>query len=120
MVNTDELRRDPDVWFPDGSVVLLADNTLFKVYAGILRKHSQVFDDLFTIPQPPHSETYDGCPLIPLYGDTALDVHDFLLVIHDMEYVPDSCPPDTCVYDVAPGIFVASHTTSRSRSRCSG
>lgn len=71
--------RHPDFYMDDGSVVLLAENTLFRVYLKWLEKKSEVFSQLasFENVQPPDSEMYDGCPLIRL-SDTAEDLSHFL------------------------------------------
>ena len=84
---TPDLRHCEDLWFNDGTIVLQAGNTLFRVYSGILARHSPFFENLFTLPQPQDAETYEGCPLVQLVGDSAEDVHDFLLALHDFECV---------------------------------
>ena len=71
--------RHLDLYMEDGSVVLLAENTVFRVYLKWLGKKSDVFAQLasFDDVQPPDSEMYDGCPLIRL-SDTAEDLEHFL------------------------------------------
>nr|VWO98005.1 Methionyl-tRNA formyltransferase (EC [Ganoderma boninense] len=59
----EELTRDQDFWLQDGSVVLVAEKTAFKVYAGLLSAHSPVFSGLFSPTNHP-DETYDGCPVV--------------------------------------------------------
>ncbi|KAF8958238.1 hypothetical protein BDZ97DRAFT_1842464 [Flammula alnicola] len=44
--------RHTKFWLYDGSIVLSVQNTLFRVHQTILANHSEVFADLFTIPQP--------------------------------------------------------------------
>ncbi|TCD62384.1 hypothetical protein EIP91_006966 [Steccherinum ochraceum] len=81
------LIKSADVWFPDGSVVLRASDTLFRAYSGILALHSSVFKDLFTLPQPlDDSESFDECPLIALQ-DGEEELRDFLRVVHDWSYL---------------------------------
>jgi hypothetical protein len=82
-----KLERCEDLWFDDGTIVLQAENTLFRVYIGILTRHSPFFRNLFLLPQPQNTETYDSCPLVKLAGDSAQDAHDFLLALHDFESV---------------------------------
>ncbi|PIL23581.1 hypothetical protein GSI_14894 [Ganoderma sinense ZZ0214-1] len=61
----EELRRDEDFWLEDGSVVLVAKKTAFKVYKGLLSAHSPVFSDMFS--STTHAdETYDGSPVVRL------------------------------------------------------
>lgn len=77
-------KRDTDLWFQDGSVVLCADDTLFRVYSGILAQASPVFEDMFACPQPAleEDEMYDGCPLVQM-PDSAQDLKPFLRAVHD-------------------------------------
>ncbi|KIP01846.1 hypothetical protein PHLGIDRAFT_325470 [Phlebiopsis gigantea 11061_1 CR5-6] len=75
--------RDPDLWFTDGSVVLRADDALYRVYSGILSQASPVFRAMFGIPQPAYgSESYDGCPLVHM-PDSAQDLRPFLRALYD-------------------------------------
>lgn len=77
-----DLQHCPDVWYLDGSAILLAENTLFRVYSGLLAQYSTVFRDMFQIPQPDLQEQYDGLPLIELY-DSAVDLRRFLIAMHN-------------------------------------
>ncbi len=43
--------RDKTFWFHDGTIVVLAGNIEFKVYAGPLIEHSPVFQVMFSLPQ---------------------------------------------------------------------
>lgn len=93
--------RHPDLWFSDGSVVLRAENTLFRVHISQLSRHSAFFRDLFSLPQPmlkrqrSTSSTVDvdegmqmeGCPVIVLH-DAAQDVGNLLTALYDGPYVP--------------------------------
>lgn len=84
VVMTDSV-HDPELWFSDGSIVLQAENTLFKVYAGILSRASPVFKGMISMPQPDaeHVETYEGCPLVVMAGDDAKGMQSFLKALHD-------------------------------------
>ncbi|KAL5537242.1 hypothetical protein ACEPAF_1065 [Sanghuangporus sanghuang] len=48
-----KLSRHHEFWFSDGSVVLLAQDVLFRVHKSFLARHSLVFRDMFSLPQPP-------------------------------------------------------------------
>jgi hypothetical protein len=86
--------KHADLWFCDGSVILQADSTLFRVHKSQLSRRSTVFSDMFTLPQPPvmmtHAtladETYEGCPVVTLY-DSAEDVANLLLALYDGPFV---------------------------------
>ncbi|KAI0310313.1 hypothetical protein OF83DRAFT_1178679 [Amylostereum chailletii] len=82
-----------DLWFSDGSVVLQAENVLFKVHMTQLARKSIIFGDMFSIPQPPHSpsasgsaqaesETFEGCPLVRLHDDPT-DLANLLTALYD-------------------------------------
>ncbi|KZT72336.1 hypothetical protein DAEQUDRAFT_772994 [Daedalea quercina L-15889] len=81
---------DKEVWFSDGNVVLEAEGRAFKVYQGLLARDSEVFRDLFTIPQPSSMEVFDGCPVVHL-TDHPQELRHLLRVIFDGKryYRPD-------------------------------
>lgn len=79
--------KDVDLWFPDGSIVLRADDTLFKVYSGMLAQASPVFRDMFTLPQHASTddETCEGLVVVHMQ-DSAADLKPFLKAIHDSSF----------------------------------
>ncbi|RDB17298.1 hypothetical protein Hypma_001918 [Hypsizygus marmoreus] len=71
------------IWFDDGSVILNAENTLFRVHRSILSSHSSVFDDLLGALS---SEVQvDGCPVLTVQ-DSAEDMSHFLKALTDRSY----------------------------------
>ncbi|KAI0687094.1 hypothetical protein BC835DRAFT_414455 [Cytidiella melzeri] len=88
-----EQKRSTDVWFDDGNCVLQAEDTVFKVYGGILQKHSLLFQAMLSLPQTAQTESeqtmYENCPLIPLVGDTARDAGYFLKALFDLQFYAD-------------------------------
>ncbi|KAJ6591634.1 hypothetical protein DFH09DRAFT_1137566 [Mycena vulgaris] len=93
-----ELQRHADLWFKDGSVICQAESTLFRVHVSQLSRHSALFRDIFTLPQPsrPRSlssfdtledtrallEECENCPVVFLH-DKAEDVANFLAALYD-------------------------------------
>ena len=80
--------RHPDFWLYDGSIVLSVQNTLFRVHQTILAKHSEVFADLFTVPQPlstgsgeDDDTVIEGCHVVEMH-DYAVDFADLLHAIY--------------------------------------
>lgn len=55
-----QLKRHPDLWFDDGSVICRAENTLFRVHMSQLSRHSICFRDMFSFPQPRQSDESNG------------------------------------------------------------
>ncbi|TBU51802.1 hypothetical protein BD310DRAFT_962923 [Dichomitus squalens] len=75
---------DYELWYEDGTIILIAHDVEFRVYRGPLAKHSPLFRDMLSIPQPvePHL-LYQGqgqspeCPLIHL-SDSPEDLRHIL------------------------------------------
>lgn len=86
----EETCRHPEYWFSDGSLVLRARSTLFRVHQSQLCRKSTFFRDLFSLPQPnpplPETETIEGCPVLDLH-DPPADVASLLKAIYDGPYV---------------------------------
>lgn len=82
------LTRSTRIWFEDGNVVLRAQNTVFRVYKGILSRDSSVFRYMFSLPNLENAETYDvsGCPLVVVQDDAA-DMELYLTLIFDPKCV---------------------------------
>ncbi|KAF9556551.1 hypothetical protein CPC08DRAFT_641412 [Agrocybe pediades] len=76
--------RDSQFWLYDGSIILHVENTLFRVHQTILANHSDVFKDLFMIPQPDGEDMMEGCHVVRLH-DKVDDFTDLLRAV----YVPD-------------------------------
>ncbi|KDQ49710.1 hypothetical protein JAAARDRAFT_165405 [Jaapia argillacea MUCL 33604] len=79
--------KSRDLWFNDGSVVLVADKTAFRVHASILSSNASVFQDMFSLPPSnlPDSELYEGCPFVVVH-DSPTDLRHFLKTIYDLSY----------------------------------
>ncbi|KZP11456.1 hypothetical protein FIBSPDRAFT_837622 [Athelia psychrophila] len=75
-----------EFWFKDGSVVLQAENTQFKVHQSILSANSVVFSDMFLAPQPAGEPLVEGCPIVHL-SDTSADVTIMLQAICQRRHV---------------------------------
>ncbi|TFK98497.1 hypothetical protein BDV98DRAFT_572768 [Pterulicium gracile] len=81
-----DLVRCPDVWYEDGTIILRANNVMFKVYKGILSAQSPVFKDMFGVSQPFDAPSYEGCLVVDVH-DTPEDLTVFLKALHQWEYV---------------------------------
>ncbi|KAF7294471.1 BTB domain-containing protein [Mycena kentingensis (nom. inval.)] len=91
------LNKHDDLWFADGSIIMQAESTLFRVHKSYLSRHSVLFKDIFMLPQPPRSrsrsvgsevldsavlEELESCPVVFLH-DKAQDVTVFLRALYD-------------------------------------
>ncbi|KAJ6596410.1 hypothetical protein DFH09DRAFT_905327 [Mycena vulgaris] len=74
--------RSSDFWFQDDTVVLQVENTLYRVYRGLLMARSTVFHDTFSISQPENEGNHmEGCPVVQLH-DKGEDFTRFLKALH--------------------------------------
>ena len=84
------LVKHPEFWFSDGSLILCAQSTLFRVHISQLCRKSVFFRDLFSLPQPsppePNERQLEGCPVLDLH-DSPEDVANLVRVIYDGPYV---------------------------------
>ncbi|KAF8959128.1 hypothetical protein BDZ97DRAFT_1667567 [Flammula alnicola] len=69
-------------WFDDGNVILQVDNTQFRVHRSVLSRHSNVFCDMFNLPQPEDERSPETCPVVPLY-DTVEQVTHIISFLYD-------------------------------------
>ena len=74
-----------DFWFHDGNIVIIAGSAAFKVHRGQLERHSEIFNDLFSIPQPMEQDLIDGCSYVEL-PDCPSDFFYFLSALYDGLY----------------------------------
>jgi len=79
-----EFAPSRDVWYKDGSVVLVTEKVAFRVHTSILALNCDVFKDMVDISQASgdvgESDTYEGCPVVRLQ-DSAIDMQYFLKAI---------------------------------------
>lgn len=63
-----------DLWWEDGNIIIEAETTRFRVYKGLLATQSEMFRDMFSIPQPPsdQEDLVEGCPVVRV-SDSAED-----------------------------------------------
>ncbi|KAF8175525.1 hypothetical protein K438DRAFT_1847891 [Mycena galopus ATCC 62051] len=96
-----------DLWFTTDTIIIRAENKMFRVPGGILAARSSVFRDMFAFPQPQSGEDQmDGCPVLRL-GDSAADVEVFLRAILDSNYFMPAPAPNNFL--VVLGILRLSH-----------
>ena len=74
------LERHRELWFDDGNIILIAQQTGFRIFRGLLASQSTVFADMFTSATSQADETLDGCPVVHL-TDSHFDVAHLLRVL---------------------------------------
>ncbi|KAH8093930.1 hypothetical protein BXZ70DRAFT_372820 [Cristinia sonorae] len=73
-----------DLWLDDGNVILVAqDGTGFRVHRSVLTANSEIFRDMFMIPQPEDAEKWDGCDVVRL-PETRKDLGHLLNVLFNV------------------------------------
>lgn len=92
--------RHKELWFTDGSVVLRAENVLFRVHMSQLSRRSLLFRDMFALPQGPCGDadkSIEGCPVIELH-DSPEDLSNLLIALYDGPYVYSSKALIDCIH----------------------
>ncbi|KAH9925145.1 uncharacterized protein B0H18DRAFT_933897 [Fomitopsis serialis] len=76
--------HDGEFWYDDGNVILVAQDVGFRVYKGWLSAQSEIFRDMFNLPQPTPStsqdDVFDGCPIVHV-TDTVAEIRSLLAVL---------------------------------------
>ncbi len=79
------VQADADLWFEDGNVIVVAQQTAFRFHRGALSRHSEVFRGMFTVPQPTSpisAQNVEDCPVVDV-TDTAHDFRNLLRAVYD-------------------------------------
>ncbi|KDR69963.1 hypothetical protein GALMADRAFT_255290 [Galerina marginata CBS 339.88] len=71
-----------NIWFEDGNIIFQAQMTQFRVHKGILGRHSSVFKDMLSVPQPSGEITSEGFPIVHL-ADRPEDWQNVLITLYD-------------------------------------
>ncbi|KAI0820490.1 hypothetical protein BC628DRAFT_1396658 [Trametes gibbosa] len=79
---TTRVKRHPEYWFNDGSIVVVAQETGYRIHKSILARHSEVFCDLFSVPQTSADDHLDGCPVVRI-SDPSVDFSNLLKAFYD-------------------------------------
>ncbi|TFK79702.1 hypothetical protein K466DRAFT_505139 [Polyporus arcularius HHB13444] len=61
-----QLRRHEEFWLNDGTIVLVAQDTAFRVYRGLLASQSTVLRDMLAASGPDAADLFEGCPVVHL------------------------------------------------------
>ncbi|KAJ6583480.1 hypothetical protein DFH09DRAFT_1144604 [Mycena vulgaris] len=107
-MNGEALTQIEGLWFSNETLILRAENSIFRVTKSILAARSPVFQSMFEFPQPSSAgdEMMDGSPVVRLH-DSATDVEPFLRAIFDSSYFMP--PPAEIDFHAALGILRLSH-----------
>ncbi|TFK47453.1 hypothetical protein OE88DRAFT_1666251 [Heliocybe sulcata] len=94
-----ELSKCEDLWFDDGTIVLQAEQTLFRVYRGLLVQNSEIFADMFSLPtlNSGGGDLIEGCQVVFLH-DTAQELTHFLKAIFVFGYAEKMLLTDRSFY----------------------
>ncbi|KAH9835448.1 uncharacterized protein C8Q71DRAFT_765924 [Rhodofomes roseus] len=72
---------DKEVYFADGNIDVIAERTAFRVHRGVLSAHSEVFQDMLSIPQPESTGHGHDVPIVEV-TDAADEMRHLLLVLY--------------------------------------
>lgn len=77
--------KHAEYYFQDWTICLAVERTIFRVYRGVLTRHSTVFEDMFSLSGSPSTsdEMFEGAPVILLTG-AVRDFEIFLKLLYDV------------------------------------
>lgn len=77
-------KRSPDYWFDSGDVILQAEDVQFRVHREMLARHSNVFRDMFNIPQGENTNerVIHDCPVVPV-SEMSSEIEYILSIFYD-------------------------------------
>ncbi len=102
-IGQDKFTPHADFWLGDGNLIILAGDTAFRVYNGLLVKKSTVFAALLSTSSSNATETFGGCSIVRL-SDYPEDLADFLQYLMPCSHI-------RCVLSNYPSFYSAiSHT----------
>ncbi|KAK2462905.1 hypothetical protein APHAL10511_005103 [Amanita phalloides] len=91
-VEEDQINKSGEFWFDDGSVIIVVQDKYFRVHQSILSRHSEVFENMFSFPQPSTQEIFEECSLMRLNDDLSDFVDLMKVVYHPFHF--DQLPVD--------------------------
>ncbi|KAJ7500670.1 hypothetical protein B0H11DRAFT_2378680 [Mycena galericulata] len=62
--------RVDELWFPEGGLVLQAEDRIFRVASSILAARSSVFRDMLSIPQTESQALIEECPIVAIFDSS--------------------------------------------------
>ena len=74
-------KQRSEFWFDDGNLVLVAGDTAFRIYRGLLAVQSRVFENMFVSASSSNDELLDGCPVVQLSDSPEDLVHLFRVLL---------------------------------------
>ncbi|KAH9937911.1 uncharacterized protein BXZ73DRAFT_100126 [Epithele typhae] len=119
------LHKAKDLWYKDGTIVIIAGTTAFCVHSSVLEAVSSVFGDMLNLHREGEYETMEGCVVVRV-TDSEIDMSHFLRVMfrpgydslaHETEPIAFSALASFLrmahKYDVEKGVAVAVDRLSR-------
>ncbi|KAJ3513912.1 hypothetical protein NLJ89_g2686 [Agrocybe chaxingu] len=90
-----QLVRSEDLCFEDGSAIIQAESTQFRVHKTVLARLSSIFCHVLQLGEQSASEAVvDEC-LVVHVSDSAVEMHQLLRLLYDLKYGQDELPTFT-------------------------
>ncbi|RPD69739.1 hypothetical protein L226DRAFT_515436 [Lentinus tigrinus ALCF2SS1-7] len=74
------------VWYADGNMVVVAENTAFRLHKSVAALQSKNLGRIFQPTNSAPEDMFGGLPVVRM-PDTAYDIEQFLVVVYDSGYV---------------------------------
>ncbi|KAJ7026982.1 hypothetical protein C8F04DRAFT_1005370 [Mycena alexandri] len=102
----ENLKRVDDLWFEDDTLILRAEDSIFRVSKGVLMARSHVLKTLICGLAQGNPATLDDCPVVQL-DHSSEDVTSFLKAIFDSDFFLP--PPAKAPFTVVIGVLRLAH-----------
>ncbi|KAH9937901.1 uncharacterized protein BXZ73DRAFT_25903, partial [Epithele typhae] len=74
------LHKVEDLWYEDGTIILIAGTAAFCIQKGVLITLSPIFRDILALPNSPNNDTMEG-RVVAHIADSGLDMTNFLRAV---------------------------------------
>lgn len=75
--------KQKDGWYPDGSVIIAIQQTVFRLHRSLLSKQSEILRERFeAADDDPETQYHQSCPVVVLRGTP----NDFAMLLKAMEF----------------------------------
>ncbi|KAJ7457378.1 hypothetical protein FB451DRAFT_1564230 [Mycena latifolia] len=101
-----DLQRVADLWFEDATLILRAEDTIFRISRGILAARSSVLKARMCGLAQSSADMLYGCPVLEIQH-SPVDVTNFLKAIFDSDFFLP--PPARSPFSVVIGVLALAH-----------
>ncbi|EIM86523.1 uncharacterized protein STEHIDRAFT_121444 [Stereum hirsutum FP-91666 SS1] len=82
VLNVSDIVQHPQLWFPDGNIVVVAPNYMaYRLHKGLLSHRSEIFRDMLSADHILADEMCEGCDVVRIH-DSSEDIRCFFEILY--------------------------------------